>query len=288
MKKQLNRLTTLILTMILCIGITACGEEKEVTNPPDDLNAEKTQETTVSGPINVKDYYSFTQNGSELEYTFDTSKFDQNRYDGKFTMAGVEVTFPLGTVPQLQAMGIDFGENAFIKSEEELLVNRKFENPIVEPDEQTWTEMWYGHLKDGVFDSEFYMKCVWFTNLTDKAVEFLNLDIGAFYIEFASEEKSQEMAAAWGIEDGRMTIDTVVEKMGLPIYYQKSSSRYGALELYYYYGDYTLLFTCDTYGSNAGNVVQFDYATTKYIDHNYEGGAKAWAEYKEVCDNFSK
>lgn len=285
MKRQIKKVIAVYLTMMLCFGITACGGKKEAGNASDNSDAGKSQETNVSGTINVKDYYTVRQEGYKSIYTFDTSVFDASCYDGKFTMAGVEVTFPLGSVTELQEMGIDLGRDAYVSSEEELWVNVDYRDPMIEPGEENGLRICYGQLNEQEFVSEFFMEDARFLNLSDEKVHILEADIDHFYIKFPLEEDAQKMAAIWGFEDGKMTVDNLIEKLGLPIY----CDNYGDhIELYYYYGEYTLTFYCDLTGDDAGNITQMDYITSKYISYYIEKGHRAYSEYMQACDNIAK
>ena len=224
------------------------------------------EQNIPDGPINVKDYYTATEIKGEYgyytEYTFDTSKFQSDRFDGKLFIHDIEVTLPFTTIADLQEQGIDMSRNSY--ADEDDLLKRSDVN-VCEPGAKpsTYADIYCGKLADGELDWIFRTN-ITIQNQTDVQIDSFDAKIICATFDSRPLDDVDPLSTVFALDSNHLNVDSIVERFGIPIFYTASKR---TLYLFYYYEDYTFLFSFKREGSNAGNIDSVAYYSSDYIDY---------------------
>lgn len=296
MKKR--KIIAVLLGIVCSMSLLACGNVGENVLTENDIETSNVVENEISiDSINVKDYYSVTQEGYDAEYYFDTSVFNPDLFDGKWIFETAEVTLPLGSIKEIQELGIDVGRDNYMHSDEDLFVNTKFRDPMIEADSESIIDMCWGYIPedvDGELSLDDYVDDVitgyaYFVNNTDTEIHILEADIDFFSISVNDDDDAVDFASVFGMEcasSEMLNVDTIVEHFGLPIYYEESGA-WDELDLFYYYGDYSIIFTFKLNGENTGILKGMEYVTWKYMECHTPYDEGSWYEYMKVCEEYN-
>lgn len=271
--KKLNALKgILVLGMSVCL-LSACG-----STPASQSNNSKASQTSGGEKAGEQENGTgeLMWQDKEGNWQFDTSKFDASKFSGKLYMDGKEISLPM-TVDSLL--------------EQEIYVHRATDETL----ESTLTEMqereiksgdfenngWVWHNEDGIIKSihGIDQRTIW--NPLQEDVPIKECAVGTMMFE---PDKDGVPIMGFEVPERspyRLSLEEVVDMLGVPCYYTGSFVS-GAI-IYYYYGDYSLEFSC----SSGGVVSSCAYIATEYAESPLYKDGGGWADYKAVYDKLN-
>lgn len=288
----------IVMFGIVCsMGLLACNSAENGVAEAGETKAESVAESVApAGPINVKDYYSVAQTESgEMVYSFDTSVFDQERFDDKWIFDTIEVPLPLGSVREIQELGVDMGDSSTTHSKEDLYVNSSFwGEQMVAPGETQRIKAAWGFLPEDDYMDEYLYGEPILRNNSEADICCVDADIDSFIVDVYGDENAVKLASVLGIEcdsEKAFNLDKIVERFGIPTFYWKIS-RTTELELYYFYGDYSLIFYFKGYGDDHDRLERMYYKSAKSLEESVEieeaddYEPDKWVEYNKACEAY--
>ena len=310
MKKK--KIVAVLLGIVCSMSLLACGnaEGDVVGGNVSDGNVLVTEDS-VASDMSTEPVVETDVAASEEEKLFDTSAFDPTLFDGKWVIDDVEVTLPLGSVRDTQALGVDivaFGIDAVVgsdASENELIVNADVYETMIEPDRKSYIQSIclgsFSEAAEGktvVFDlislpdfmDIYAYGDVEFMNDSESEIELLDAEIEWFFIDVTNDNLASKLGDILGMECDTLdafNMEAVVQRFGQPIYYNEYESIYDTdgLRLFYYYGDYSLFFGFEKDSEN-----QYVFQGVCYVTQSYmEADARVfdfYTEYLEVCEEY--
>ncbi|MBQ4537180.1 MAG: hypothetical protein II994_06135 [Lachnospiraceae bacterium] len=303
MKKKLLA-TMLIATM--AVSMVACGDAEGTVAGGKETVTDGTGAGDSKEPVKAEDAYSMTIDESgNVIYSFDTSAFNPELFDDKFIIDTIEVPLPLGSIREIQEMGVDMCDEDTPSSEEDLCVNgwdwtgkgRKYDRATIEVAWGILPEDTDGqHTKDDYMDVQLYTYTD-LENITEEegCVVGATIDgLDADFEEFPND--AVKVAKVLGIDCNspeEFTVDKLVERFGIPIYYyQDSQTNYTTI--HYFYGDYSLSFGTSkdapgvvesmTYLSSEGLATYVNKCENEWAE--YDSIAERWLNYNKVCEEY--
>lgn len=292
MKKYAKKCVAMAMLVVLTAGTVGCGKSEN------DM-----------GPENVKEYYSIKVledvPGTPREYYFDTSVFSQKRFDGKLYFEGIEVILPIGSISELHTKGVDIVEEFEDGTPIELLVSKEYVGYGGSiRDDEYFTEWTIGKMQADNTFSGIYADDTFLYNDAEETISVKDAEIGAMRIRIDGITAENDMhdsehllaeeadvAEMLGMAGQALNVDTIVEKFGLPIYYYCDSN--SQLLMFYYYGDYSLIFHCGYEGEDEDfarpvySVGDIQY-TTRHVERNHGVWIpdEVWQEYLKICKKY--